>query len=407
MKGKNLTECMSGKMIVIVSAVFPPEPVVSAIISYDLARKLAEEGEQKVIVLCPKPTRPNGKLLDVIDFSQEKFERIELPSYVCPASRFLGRMRESISFGKYTAEYLHEHSKDISCVYMNTWPLFAQYYTVNAAKKYNIPSILHIQDIYPESMLPRLRGIGYLLGRVLLAKEKRELKKASAILTISDNMKYYLARTRNLSINSMHVIRNWQDEKPFMKKYLVSKDKFTFMFVGSISPAAGVLFLIQSFVRLNRKDIRLVIAGDGSDKRKCVEFALLNKELDISFCSVNPDTVPERQAQADVLLLPLKKGVGKTASPSKLPAYMFSSKPILACVDEGSDVEYIIKTSKCGWLCPAEDIESLTKLMGKIISAPEDERIAMGVQARKFALEEMTKEANLTKLISVFSKIIR
>jgi hypothetical protein len=39
------------------------------------------------------------------------------------------------------------------------------------------------------------------------------------------------------------------------------------------------------------------------------------------------ELVPELQSQASVLLFTLKKGIGKTASPSKLPTYMFSKKP--------------------------------------------------------------------------------
>ena len=46
--------------ILIISAVFPPEPVVSAQISYDLAENLCKQNE--VTVLCPKPTRPFGYL---------------------------------------------------------------------------------------------------------------------------------------------------------------------------------------------------------------------------------------------------------------------------------------------------------------------------------------------------------
>ena len=45
--------------IVIVSALFPPEPVVSAQLSYDIANFLVDKGCQ-VTVICPFPTRPLG-----------------------------------------------------------------------------------------------------------------------------------------------------------------------------------------------------------------------------------------------------------------------------------------------------------------------------------------------------------
>ena len=97
------------KRIVIISAVFPPEPVTSATLNYDLAAELAKENE--VVVLKPRPSRPAG-----FDFSQQKnlsnnnsFKEIILDSYVHPTSSFWGRMKESLSFGNACAHYLKEH----------------------------------------------------------------------------------------------------------------------------------------------------------------------------------------------------------------------------------------------------------------------------------------------------------
>ena len=84
--------------ILIVSAVFPPEPVVSAMLSYDIAMRLCDMGKE-VVVVCPEPSRP----LDYVFDKSEKdypFERVVLESYVCPESKIVGRTRESYSFGK-------------------------------------------------------------------------------------------------------------------------------------------------------------------------------------------------------------------------------------------------------------------------------------------------------------------
>lgn len=47
------------KNILIISAVFHPEPLTSAMMNYDLAEELAKE--HNVTVLRPKPSRPIGK----------------------------------------------------------------------------------------------------------------------------------------------------------------------------------------------------------------------------------------------------------------------------------------------------------------------------------------------------------
>ena len=49
---------MKGRNILIASCVFPPEPVVSATISFDLANSLVKNNQ--VTVISPRPTRPFG-----------------------------------------------------------------------------------------------------------------------------------------------------------------------------------------------------------------------------------------------------------------------------------------------------------------------------------------------------------
>ncbi|MGD9930640.1 MAG: hypothetical protein AB7U05_11525 [Mangrovibacterium sp.] len=74
-------------MILLVSAVFPPEPVVSATIAHDLAVTLSDDAT--VRVLRPKPTRPYGFSFDCLRMEYKKFEHVILPSYTCARSGLL------------------------------------------------------------------------------------------------------------------------------------------------------------------------------------------------------------------------------------------------------------------------------------------------------------------------------
>ena len=77
--------------IVIVSCVFPPEPVVSATLSYDIAMRLCALGKE-VVVVCPRPSRPLNYAFDESK-KDYPFEQVVLDSYVYPESRILGRTR--------------------------------------------------------------------------------------------------------------------------------------------------------------------------------------------------------------------------------------------------------------------------------------------------------------------------
>lgn len=383
-------------MILVISCVFPPEPVVSARLSITIAKALSEEHD--VTVLSPLPTRPNGSIYSKPDFKGEKFSHITTDTYVCPVSNFTGRLRESISFGRCTAKYIRDHHKDISVIYANTWPLFGQYFVVKEAECWGIPVVLHIQDIYPESMLKRLGVVGRIIAPPLLWLDKITMRKSTAILAISGNMKSYICRTRNIGEDKVLVVRNWQDDSLFPEMH-TQNDRFTFMFVGSISPAAGVMLLLKSFVKASISNSRLVIAGAGSDRDACEAYARRHPDADIRFMSVTPIEVAKVQSSANVLLLPLRKGVGHTASPSKMPAYMFSAKPILACVDKGSDVDMIINECKCGWVCNPEDEGRLSEMMVNISRTLPQELERIGANARKYALEHFTCENNLNLIV--------
>jgi hypothetical protein len=73
------------------------------------------------------------------------------------------------------------------------------------------------------------------------------------------------------------------------------------------------------------------------------------------------------------MLLPVKKGSAGNSIPSKLPAYMFSGKPVIACVDEGSDTAQAVISSGCGWALPPENMEVLVEKMKQVVHLSEAE----------------------------------
>ncbi len=386
--------------ILIVSAVFPPEPVVSANLSYDISQKIQQDG-RVVVVLSPIPSRPlNYSFTGTKE--QTSIEHIILDSYVCPQSKLIGRFHESLSFGLATYNYIKQHYGEIDVIYANTWPLFAQYYLAKAAKKYNIPYFIHVQDIYPESYCKKIPGlIGRILYKLLFPIDKFVLNNAKGVFAISPAMKSYLSKTRRLDKSKVFLVRNWQDDKKYIDTYKqIEKkhDKINVMYLGSINPTANVSLIIHAFSRLNNEKYCLNIIGNGPDKDNCQKLA---KQLGVrvSFETVTPDFVAKKQSEADVLVLCLKKGVAQTATPSKLTAYMFSGRPIVASVDLESDCANIIRESGCGLVVEPEDAETLSKAVESISSKSIEELNQLGKNAFVFAKENLSKERNLKIIV--------
>lgn len=386
------------KYILIISAVYPPEPVVSAKLSADLYQALKTDG-RPVKVLHPEPTRPNGFKFDGAVLPNE--DELTTNSYTCPQSSLLGRFKESFSFGKECAKYISEHHQEIAGIYANAWPLGAQYRIVKTAMKYGIPVAIHVQDVYPESLTNKLPSfLGSLLKALLLPMDRYILRNSNKVIAISEKMKEHLVKTRGIDVEKLSVVINWQDETDFMEyqKSVVSEphDKFTFMYMGNIGPVAGVDLLIDAFEVVQMTGVRLVIAGSGSMKESLKEKAKGNQSIE--FWDVPNGKVPEIQSKADVMMLPIKKGAASSSIPSKLPAYMFSAKPIIGAMDTDSDTANAILEAKCGDIVEPENKKALAKIMTEMMIKDRKTLENMGIAAQKYALEHFSKGANLKNL---------
>ncbi len=388
--------------ILLVTSVFPPEPVVSASLSFDIASELSKS--HNVTVISPIPSRPNGMKFEEINNLYNSFVHNRLKSYISKKSTMYSRFRESHSFGLQTSKYIKQNCKNIDLIYMNTWPLIAQLYTVFTAKNYSIPVITHIQDIYPESLTQKLPILGNVLNKCLLPFDALILRNSSSVITISHGMKDLLVKTRKLSSKKVFVVYNWQHESKFninFENLSYKKDCFTFMFVGSLNILANIESLIIAFNRANLSQCKLVIAGEGTEKQNLISFVAKNNIENVKFLNFEPKDVGLIQSKSDVLVLGLKQGASALAFPSKIPAYMFSSRPILAYVDAQSDIAETIHKANCGWVVPSGNLDELKKCFIKISAIEKSDLRNMGENGKKYANQHLSRSVNLNKILTV------
>lgn len=388
--------------IVIVSGVFPPEQVTSAFLNYDLARELAKE--YRVTVLRPYPTRPIGSIFETVGFGDNSFETILVDSYTHPESELVGRFRESIDFGKKSAAYIKEHHQEISFVYNDGWQLFGLFLIARICRKYRIPYMVPIQDIYPECLFTNrhysslLKAIIY---RLLFPIDKYYQKHASCVRTISEEMRDYLAETRRIEKSKYLVVNNWQNDDDFMKVF-PDRDldgKLVFSYVGSVNNHSNVDLMIRAFVAADIPSSELRIFGGGNMKEECIRLVNTLGMTNVVFGYVSRDSVPLVQSQADVLILALPAGNGNLCLPSKLTSYMLSGKPVIASVDVDSSTHRIITGNHCGLTASPDDVEGLACAMKKLAQMTVGQRLEMGRNSRDYALEHLTRSVNLSIVV--------
>ena len=389
------------KKVLIASAVFPPEQVTSALMNYDLAIELSKQ--YKVTVIRPYPTRPVGKKYENADLGDVPFQTILVSSFTHPESQLIGRFRESISFGKIVANYIKKHHEDIDFIYNGGWQLFGYYLIAKAAKKYGIPYMVPIQDIYPESLLTKSKYpslVNRIIKSMLLPMDVYYQRNAACVRTISEEMRDYLSQSRKVPQSQFLVVNNWQNDEDFIALPQVGKqEKLVFAYVGSINVHANVDMMIRAFKEAAIPNSEFRIYGGGNQKEECQRLVERLKMENVSFDYVDRTQIAQVQAEADVLLLALPSGNGEFCLPSKLTSYMLSGKPVLASVDQGSATKRFIESAQCGKVVSPDRIDEFANALRDFTNYTQEERIMMGERSRMFALEHLTKKANLQKVV--------
>ena len=201
--------------ILIVSAVFPPEPAVTAQTSFQIADELFRRGHQ-VTVLAPFPSRPDGELFKGYRRSLYRrenmgFSVIRCFSFLSRKSTMGSRLLENIGFAiTSSVRVLFAPRPDI--IYMNSWVIFGSGLVSAAAWLRGIPVAMSIQDVYPESLSQQKRiAPQSLLFRILRGLDTRIAHSAKALIVISDRFRETYTLDRGVPADRIHVLQNWGD----------------------------------------------------------------------------------------------------------------------------------------------------------------------------------------------------
>jgi glycosyltransferase involved in cell wall biosynthesis len=406
--------------VFIISCVFPPEPVVSAKTSVSLAEELARQNWQ-VSVITDFPNRPSGKIY--AGYRRALFARLDTPggfrlvrcfSFLSWESSLLSRWLENISFGL-TSSLALLFSARPDVVYTNTWPLFAAGLTCLVCKVRKVPIVLHVKDMYPESLVTQGRlKPGHWLYKLLLGIDRWIAGKAAALIVLSDRFAVGYTQLRRVPTSKVHVIPDWVDadsvvvleKKAYRSEKDIPEEAFVLVYGGNVGAAAGVETVIDA-MRLVKtgREISLVIAGSGSQLTACRKLAAGMANVHVLFHSPwASDETSKVLAAADVLVLPTRGSQSLASVPSKLLAYLLAARPVLATVLPESDTARVIEAAGCGWVIPPDDKESLAGKIEELTGLPDHLLEKMGLAGRQYALRHFTSETCLPKVIEIIKR---
>lgn len=152
--------------------------------------------------------------------------------------------------------------------------------------------------------------------------------------------------------------------------------------IGRLSSQKGHLALLEAFARLDRPEVKLVLAGDG-ELRELVDARIqslgLQGRVQVTGW-IGSDEVRRLITQATMIVQPsLAEGL-----PVVLMEALAQGRPVISTYIAG--IPELVEHGKIGWLVPAGDSDALAKVMNVALDTPVERLAEMGragiVQAR-------------------------
>ena len=387
--------------LALIADTFPPLRTSGAVQLRDLSREFARQGH-KLTVLLPSPGQNEPWLLQEIDGVQV----LRLKAH---RTKDIGYVRRTLAEFAMPFAMLRQFRN--SPLTRERWdgviwyaPTIFHGPFVNALKKSSgCQSYLIIRDIFPEwavDMGLMRRGLPY---RFFDAVARYQYSVADTIgVQTAGNLRYFDHWWQKPG-RRLEVLQNWLDKSVQLRGPIrVSETCFAgrkvFLYAGNMGVAQGMDILLDLAEKLrSKKDVGFLFVGRGSDAIR-LKTSARDRKLDnvIFYDEIEPDEIPELCSQCSAGIVALDTKHKSHNIPGKFLAYMQSGLPVLANVNAGNDLAYMIRNEQVGQVCENNDLSELLRLTNKLLTQIEtDSELPARCEAlfrKEFAVEKAVRQ---------------
>lgn len=368
---------------------FPPEVNAPATRAYEHCKAWVAAGHE-VTVVTGAPNHPYGQLYPGYrnSWAEETVDGIKiirLRTYITANKGFLKRTLSYISFMLATILWSGRFGQHQ--VLLTTSPQFFNGlagYFVSRIK--NIPWLLEIRDLWPDSILAVGAIKNGFLIKLLYKLELFCYKNCHRLVVVTDSFRHYMIG-KGIPSAKISVIKNGVDLSLFNPaKDLDSsafatqlsdislpelQKKFVVAYVGTHGMAHHLETVLQAAELLRDKEhIHFLLVGDGAEKDSLLRIKQ-HKNLDnVTMAAQKPKhLMPVIWNITDVSLVHLKRDeLFKTVIPSKIFESLAMAKPIILGV-EGESAE-LVQSSGGGLPVEPENARQMADAIVKLANDP-------------------------------------
>lgn len=268
-----------------------------------------------------------------------------------------------------------------------------------AARRWRVPFVFNIQDVFPDVAVELGAINNQQVIKLASWLERWSYRRSDAVTVLSEDLRDNLVTKIRGTVPDAHdrirVIPNFVDTAriapadPEAGSYRAEyglTGKRVVMYAGNVGFSQSLDLVLSAARSLGRRDdmgdVVFVVNGGGSARLQLEQEA---EGLDnVRFVDFQPkERLPEVLAAADVHVVPLRRGLARSSVPSKTYSILAAGRPVVASVDEGTEVARVVEKAGAGTAVPPDDPDAFTAAVADLLGDPERAR-AMGRSGRDF-----------------------
>lgn len=410
--------------VLILPSYFHPERISSSALGIDRYQAFADSGFD-MVVFTPTPTRGISK--DI----RQKYKKIRreilydghmivfrFPLFAEGKNPIMRAFRYSLScIFQFSKGVFSKYARECNVMFISSTPPIQGAMASLIKKITGRRLVYNLQDIFPDSLVgSNLTKQGSFLWKVGRKIEDFTYKNSDKIIVISDDFKKNIL-AKGVPEDKISVIYNWVNDNaiiPIQKKdnilydeLGICQDRFTIVYAGNFGHAQNIDVIISAARMLKEyNDIQFLMFGTGGFVDYYKELA---ENLDLQNMHFYPLQPIERVSYVYSLgnlgIVTCKKGLGKSAFPSKTWSIMATGTAVLANYDEGTDLENLIVNEELGVFSYADDVNMMVEQIQSMYNN-QDLCYQYGLNARRYIENKVSKDISTQKYVDIIKEVI-
>lgn len=388
----------------VLSQWYDPEPGPAALPGV-YAREFSARGND-VHVLTGFPNYPDGKLYEGYKISRRRTEKRDgfdvdrVALYPQHSASAVGRILNYASFAA-SATLSGRHAlRDIDALWVYNSPITVSLPLLTHTRMGKIPFFLHVQDLWPDSLVDSGMMPDGALGDSIAKLVKKVVhltERKAAVIGVSSLSARRIILERNSSIDPSKIVYapNPTNESLFRPvgeiraalalDSVADVETVNVMYAGAVGEVQGLDTLLDAAVLLRTHSrIKFTVVGDGISRERLERRAAHSDISNVKFLGRVPQhEIPGLVARAHVQIVSLADAPFLSyTTPSKIASLMAMGVPIVGHLR--GDGARLIEDAKAGAVVAPGDAAALASVIGAMAEAGPSAWSEYGASARRY-----------------------